>query len=425
MKNIVLLIMIFFGGLMTCTAQSDKLDQFFTDLQRKGVTSIEIKKPMFDLLSKIDVNEEYLGKIKPIMRDVDGLKLLVFSKITFPDYLKSENKGQIKMNEEKSERVENLLTRLNLNELMAVKSDGVSMKFLAENAKDGILENLIFNVDSKDEIVIFILNGKMKMEDVNKMINSDVFTSSVKRKPNFEDKPPLKMNVMDENRNVGEFSGIEVSNGIIVNFTQENQTSVRVFADIDKLSKVITKVEDGILKIYIKNDKKENLNFKTLHISVSAPNIEQIKSSSGAVFNSVNTINQNQILLELSSGSLLNGNFNIKNNAVLDLNSGAVINSQINVNDIAIKSTSGSVANISGSASSGTVAINSGAICNGKDFNIKKLHVEATSGAVISVHVTKELNAKASSGAIIKYKGSPKIDSDVSKITGGTLRDIN
>ncbi|WP_435523994.1 DUF4252 domain-containing protein [Chryseobacterium indoltheticum] len=61
---------------------------------------------------------------------------------------------------------------LKLNELMSMKSDDVSMKFLAENAKDGILENLIFNVDSKEENVIFILNGKMKMDDVNKIINS-------------------------------------------------------------------------------------------------------------------------------------------------------------------------------------------------------------------------------------------------------------
>ncbi|WP_435523993.1 hypothetical protein [Chryseobacterium indoltheticum] len=41
------------------------------------------------------------------MRDVNGLKLLVFNKITFPDHLKSENVGQIKMNEEKAKELLN------------------------------------------------------------------------------------------------------------------------------------------------------------------------------------------------------------------------------------------------------------------------------------------------------------------------------
>ncbi|WP_262150833.1 DUF4252 domain-containing protein [Chryseobacterium foetidum] len=424
MKNIVLLIILFLGSFTTCTAQNEKIDQLFNDMQKKGVTSIEIKKPMFALLNSIDISDDYLGRIKPVIRDVDGLKLLVFSKITFPDHLKSENKGQIKMNEEKSERVSKLLSDLNLNELMSLKSDDVSMKFLAENAKNGIIENLIFNVDSKDEIVIFMLNGKMKMDDVNRIINSDEIQSSNPKKDS-SGRVPLKISTMDEPRNVGNFSGIDVSNGIVVNFTQENSSSVRVFADIDKFYKVITKVENGILRIYLKIEKNETLNFRTLHVSVSAPVLEQIKASSGAVFNSVNTVNQEKMMFEITSGSVVNGNFNIDDRAVVDINSGAVINSQMNVNDLSIKSTSGSALNLNGNANLGTIDINSGAVCNAKDFKFKTLKVKATSGAVISSHVIGELSAKATSGGSIRYKGNPKIESGVNEILGGSLKQIN
>ena len=80
MKNIFLLILFFVGGFTTCTAQSEKIDKFFNDLQKQGVTSIEIKKPMFNLLNSIDINDSYLNTLKPIMQDVDGMKLLVFQK---------------------------------------------------------------------------------------------------------------------------------------------------------------------------------------------------------------------------------------------------------------------------------------------------------------------------------------------------------
>lgn len=426
MKNIVLLIILFLGSFTTCTAQNEKIDQLFNDMQKKGVTSIEIKKPMFALLNSIDISDDYLGKIKPVIRDVDGLKLLVFSKITFPDHLKSENKGQIKMNEEKSERVSKLLSDLNLNELMSLKSDDVSMKFLAENAKNGILENLIFNVDSKDEIVIFMLNGKMKMEDVNKMISSSENMLNVKsgKKENLSQNKNSAY-LSGEDRNVGQFSGISASTGVVVNFKQENPISVKVVADADKMQYVVTKVEDGILNVYIDNKNQKNLKIKNISVNVSAPKIESIKTSSGAVFNSINNINENRLALNISSGSVVNGTLNIKENAVVEISSGAVINSQINTNDLSVKSSSGSTANLKGDAKFGTVDMSSGAVCNAEGFKFDHLKVQSTSGARISTHILEELSARASSGGAIEYKGNPKIDSDISKVSGGSLKKID
>ncbi|KQT19274.1 hypothetical protein ASG31_18010 [Chryseobacterium sp. Leaf404] len=422
MKNIVLFILLFLGSFTTCTAQNEKIDQLFNDMQKNGVTSIEIKKPMFALLNSIDISDDYLGKIKPIMRDVDGLKLLVFSKITFPDHLKSENRGQIKMNEEKSERVSKLLSDLNLNELMSLKSDDVSMKFLAENARNGILENLIFNVDSKDEIVIFMLNGKMKMDDVNKMISSSENMLTVKNAKKEVSINKNSVYLSGEDRNVGEFSGISASTGVVVNFKQENPTSVKVVADADKMQYIITKVEGGILNIYIDNKDQKNLKIKNISVNVSAPKIEQIKTSSGAIFNSINNINEKRLAIDVSSGSVVNGTLNIKDHAVVEISSGAVINSQINTNEISVKSSSGSTANLKGSAKFGSVDMSSGAVFNAEGFKFDQLKVQSTSGARISTHVLDELYARASSGGVIEYKGNPKIDSDISKISGGSLR---
>lgn len=429
MKNIFLFILLFLGSSMTCTAQTEKLDQFFNSFENKsGVTSIDIKKPMFDLMNKIEINDEYVKKIKPIMRDVDGLKLLVFSKITFPDHLKSENVGQIKMNEAKSKRVENLLSNLNLNELMSLKSDDFSMKFLAENAKDGILENLIFNVDSKDEIVIFMLNGKMKMDDVNKIINSDETstssssTTTVKNSFNSDNDSSY---LNGETRNVGEFSGLEVSTGVDVVFKQENATNVKVFADSDKLQYIITKVENGILKVYIDNKGAKKMKFKNLSVNISSPRMENIKTSSGASFSTINNINGSNINIDASSGSSVKGKFNISKTSFIEASSGSNVKVDINTVSISVKSSSGSNVNVEGNSDEGMIDVSSGAVVKADNLRINNAEVESTSGSSASVNVKDKMRVKASSGGSVRYKGNPKIDSDVSKMSGGSLSSIN
>jgi hypothetical protein len=49
-----------------------------------------------------------------------------------------------------------------------------------------------------------------------------------------------------------------------------------VIADSDKLEYIITKVEKGILKIYIDNKGMRNLRFKNLSVNVSSPRMDNI-----------------------------------------------------------------------------------------------------------------------------------------------------
>ena len=145
MKKIFFIIAIILSGFATSHAQTDKLNKLFQDFEKNGgVTSINIRKPMFKLLNTIDVNDAYVGKIKPILNEVDGLKILIIPKTTFPDNLEDDNVENIKLNLEKSEKVNRALKSLNFNELMTMNNDGTSMKFLAEEEKDNYLENQVF-----------------------------------------------------------------------------------------------------------------------------------------------------------------------------------------------------------------------------------------------------------------------------------------
>lgn len=411
----------------TSSAQTEKLDKLFQDFEKKGrVTSINIKKPMFKLLNTIDVNDAYIGKIKPILNDVEGLKILIIPKITFPDRLKDENLANIKMNEEKTERINNALNSLNFNELMSMSSDGTSMKFLAEEERDNYLENLVFNVDSKEENIIFILNGKMKLSDVNKIINSgETSTSTVTssmRSGLTSDNTSSYLN--GDNRNVSKFSKIDASVGVNVTFKQENTRSVKVIADADKLQYVITKVEDGVLKIYVDNRGIRNLRFKNLNVNVSAPNINAIKTSSGSVFTAVNPIRESSLAIEAESGSVIKGTFNVDQATSVAVNSGSVLDVDLKTPKLALDISSGASINLSGEADSAVIDISSGASCKADDLKITTAVVESTSGASLSILVTDKLKVSVSSGADVKLRGNPELDAKVDKISGGSLRQI-
>ncbi|WP_343680222.1 DUF4252 domain-containing protein [Chryseobacterium arthrosphaerae] len=427
MKKIFFIIAIILSGFVTSSAQTDKLNKLFQDFEKNGgVTSINIKKPMFKLLNTIDVNDAYVGKIKPILNEVDGLKILIIPKATFPEDLEDDNVENIKLNEEKSEKVNRALKSLNFNELMTMNNDGTSMKFLAEEEKDNYLENLVFNVDSKEENIIFILNGKMKMSDVNKIINSsELKTNSVTtsvRNDLTSDNTSSYLN--GDNRNVGEFSRIEASVGVNVIFKQENNRNVKVIADADKLQYVITKVENGVLKIYIDNKGQRNVRFKNLSINVSSPHIYGVKTSSGSIFTVLDTIVENNMDIEAEAGSVIKGNFNIKQDAAVNVSSGSVLKADLTASKLALDISSGANVNLSGQAASAVIDVNSGSSTKLEDLKIASAVAESTSGASLSLFVTDKLKIKVSSGAAVKLKGNPELDAKVDKISGGTLRQV-
>ncbi|HCR75935.1 MAG TPA: hypothetical protein DIW37_05925 [Chryseobacterium sp.] len=427
MKKIFFILIFIISGLVTFSGQTEKLNQLFQDFEKNGgVTSINIKKPMFKLLNTINVDDEYLKKIKPILNEVDGLKLLIIPKATFPENLKSENLENIKLNLAKTDRINKALESLKFNELMSLNADGTSMKFLAETEKDDILQNLVFNIDSDEENILFILNGKMKMSDVNKIINSieeDKVPPKSVKSSSVSNSNSSYLN--GESRNVGEFSGIQVSTGVNLVFKQESPTNVKVIADADKLQYIVTKVDNGVLKVYVDNKGQKNLKFKNISVNVSSPRMDNIKASSGATFTTINSVKENNLMIDASSGSVVKGKFNISNNALVEASSGTSVKVEVNSRSLVFKGSSGSDTSIQGEAETAAFDVSSGAVCKGEAFQANLVEAESTSGSNLSVNAVDKLKAKASSGGTIRYRGNPEITSDISKMSGGSLKPIN
>ena len=91
------------------------------------------------------------------------------------------------------------------------------------------------------------------------------------------------------------------------------------------------------------------------------------------------------------------------------------------VANVSCSSTSGSNANLSGRAEKLTVSATSGANIKAKGLEALICEAKATSGSVVSVHATQELDARATSGGNISCSGDPEIVRKNSS-SGGNIR---
>lgn len=426
MKKIFIIFALAFSHFFTVYGQRDKFDMLFERYQEvEGVTSIKIAKPMFGMLSSLNIDDSQLDQIKPLLSKINGLKILI-TEGSDKDSTVEGRKVQDNLSR-LSKDVSMYLKNLNYNEIMAVNNSGAKIKFLASDVKDGMLDDLLLSIDSgKGENILVMLDGKLSMDDVNKIINS----SETKINPVTNTRNSLTSEnnssyLNGEARNVGEFSGINVSTGVNVVFKQESPTSVKVIADADKLQYIITKVENGVLKVYVDNKGTKNLRFKNLSVNISSPRMDNIKVTSGANFSVVNSIKENDLVIDVSSGANVKGDFKISNTIDVGISSGANIRAGMTAGTLMVKASSGSNGAIEGKADSGIIDISSGALLKADNMRLDHLEAAATSGGNLSVNVSARLKVKASSGGLVRYKGRPEIESNISKTSGGSLKPMD
>jgi len=427
MKKIFIIFAFAFSHFFNVYGQEDKFDKLFEKYQQvEGVTSIKIAKPMFGMLSSLNIDDSQLDQIKPLLSKIKGLRILITEN---PENINTKDGKRVQVNlSQINKDISNYLNTLNYSEIMTVNSSGSKIKFLSSAAKEGILDDVLLSIDSgTGGNVLVMLDGRLSMDDLNKIINSSEtkISSVTNTKRSSMTSENNSSYLSGEARNVGEFQGIHVSTGVNVVYKQESPASIKVIADADKLQYIVTKVEDGILKVYVDNKGVKNLRFKNLNVNVSSPRMGSIKTSSGATFSTVNSVQEDNLDVEASSGSVLKGKFMISNVTNISATSGSNVKADITTGNIIIKASSGSDTVIEGQANSGVIDISSGAVCKAENLKLDELDAESTSGGSLTVNVKSRLKVRASSGGLVKYKGNPEIDSKISKTSGGTLKPIN
>lgn len=137
-------------------AQVSKLDEIFDTYQEaKGVTSIKIAKPMFNMISNLKVGGEKMEQLRPLFTKINSIKMLIV-----------EDDAHTKIGNE----IKSAFSNINYEELMVIHSDGDRIKFLAENTTDSILNNLLLDITADGDTIFMILDGKIDYNDLNKLI---------------------------------------------------------------------------------------------------------------------------------------------------------------------------------------------------------------------------------------------------------------
>ncbi|REC71221.1 hypothetical protein DRF58_06735 [Epilithonimonas hispanica] len=415
MKKISILIVLFLLS-TNIFGQTEELNKLFDKYQdTEGVTSIKIAKPMFKLLNNLKIDDEELGKIQPLLGKVNGLKMLVLEK--------SELSNNSNVSGRKIEtEIANSLKNMKYEELVTVNNRDAKIKFMAQDITANVMDNLILNIMSEDSSVLMMLDGKISIDDVNNLMSETKNVTSLNPVSSIK-----SANVqIGSVRNVPDFNGIETSSGVDVEFTQSPTQSVVVKVEPEKQQYVITEVENGILKIFVRNNGVKNLNFNSLKVIVSGPKLSKLITKSGSIFKAINPVSESNFAASCSSGSQVSGSFKISTNTALDVSSGVSVKMNLETESLALEASSGSSIKLTGKANSGVYSASSGSSVSAGDFVTKSAVVDASSGASVKINTTESLTASATSAASVQYRGNPsKVTKSASERTGSTINSIN
>lgn len=415
MQKLLIIFALIFSHFYQLNAQKDKLNQLFEKYQEAdGVTSIKIAKPMFSMLNKLNIADDELSQIKPLLNKINGLKILIMEK---PSSSAQTNQFQKLQGD-----ITSSLKSMKYEELITVNSRDNKIKFLASDAVNGVLDDLLLSINSDGNTVLMMLDGKITMDDVNNLVN-EAEKSTTRTSVTTEN---ISSNGVTQVRNVGKFSGIAISSGIKVNFTQGKNQSVIVETNPNLQEYVSTEVQNGILVISVKNNNNKKLNFKKLLVTIEAPQLSSARLTSGSLLTTVNVINENNFKADISSGANMNADLNIANEAGFNVSSGSSMRVDIQTSQLRFQGSSGSTATITGKAERANLNVSSAASVNAKDLVSVAAETQASSGASIRVNATKSLSAQASSGASIRYQANPSMTKTNSKSSsGGNIEPIN
>jgi len=205
-----------------------------------------------------------------------------------------------------------------------------------------------------------------------------------------------------QTRSLNGFHGVSVTSGIDLYLTQKSSEEVVVEANSEDLDKIITEIEGGILKIYVKEKSWFNFDWKNRprKVYVSFKDLDKIDASAGS-----DVISENKFKLE---------------HLKVDSSSGSDVKLELDAKDIRVGSSSGSDISLKGTAVSLQADASSGSDIDAGELQAKNCDASASSGSDVKVNVSEKLNASASSGADVYYSGNPKTR-DINESSGGDV----
>ncbi len=157
-------------------AQINDVKKIFDKYQDvDGITSIKVTKPMFNLLSKLDIQDESLKKIRPLLATVNSLSVLISEEPLNDSILnlKPGLKYQANKNKMLQEQINSAVKGLKYEELVTINSNGRKIKLLTISPAGNVLKNLLLSFTGNGKNILMLLDGEIPMSEVSKLMPGD------------------------------------------------------------------------------------------------------------------------------------------------------------------------------------------------------------------------------------------------------------
>lgn len=204
-----------------------------------------------------------------------------------------------------------------------------------------------------------------------------------------------------QDRQVDSFEGVKVSQGIDVELVKGDGRKVRVEVDDIALDRVVTEVDDHVLKIYLEHGNYRNSDVRVI-----------------VYYNTLTMIAAN------SAGDVYARDMVKGENLSIMVSSAASVELKLEVNELKIDASSAGDIEVSGSAKRLSVEVSSAGDVDADDLRADEVYVRASSAGDSRVYAVKSIDARASTGANIRFRGNPE-HSETGSSSGGSVRKLN
>lgn len=205
-------------------------------------------------------------------------------------------------------------------------------------------------------------------------------------------------NIITENRQVGGFTGIEVSNAFEVEVKIGAAEAVRIEADDNIMKYVRTEVSGN--KLIIKVENLHSINNTHLKAYVTMPVLNSINASSASSVKVLDVIKGNGRLSFSAS-------------------SAADIEAEVEAPEVEAEASSSGTVKLNGKTKNYKASASSGSNIKSADLLSETTIVDVSSGADAAVYASVNLDAIASSGGSINYSGAANVKKNES--SGGSV----
>jgi hypothetical protein len=205
-----------------------------------------------------------------------------------------------------------------------------------------------------------------------------------------------------ENRKVGSFSGVRVSEGIDVYLKQGDREAVRVEVSGVPLDAVITDVSGDILRVQMSSGRYRGS--RTVKVYVTFVQLSKLMASSAANIYSESPIRTRSLSLSASSAGTIEVNADAE--------------------EITASASSAGDIELRGKARVASFDASSAGEIDAYGLEVEEAKADTSSGADIKLSVTQKIEAHASSGSSIRYRGNP-MKTNTNSSSGGSVKRIN